>query len=74
MSAPRSRPTSARRKSSSAADAALEYECKAAYLVIVDDTDDSLLSMNQLRNGKITSYVISYRILTKSLLLHNMVI
>ena len=49
----RSRPTSARRKSSAASAVGenLEYECKAAYLVIADDIDEALTSKNQLRNG-----------------------
>ena len=40
----------------------LHYECKAAFLVIVDDLNEEITSKDQLRNGKI-----AHRMFFKSL-------
>ncbi len=33
-------------------DSDLEYECKAAYLTVLEDTSDDINSKKQLRSGK----------------------
>ena len=57
----RSRPTSARPSSSKRpsfdqsfhqSNDNLEYECKAAYLVVFDSTEDNIVSRDQLIEGK----------------------
>lgn len=51
MSSRRSKPAPAPRRPQSD-DSDLTYECKAAYLVIVDDIDDNLRTKKELIQGK----------------------
>ena len=46
------RPVASRRQAPSLSQADVEYEAKAAYLVIVDDINVPLESLVQLRNGE----------------------